>query len=161
MQLTGIHHLTAITAKAAGNVDFYTRVLGLRLVKKTVNQDDTSAYHLFYADGRGSPGTDITFFDFHTLPARPGNHSISRTAFRIDAGTSMEWWIKRLGENGLKQGSAVELDGRLTLEFQDPEGQHLALVDDGGMSEKHPWAKSTVPAEHQLRGLGPHHDDGA
>jgi glyoxalase family protein len=155
MQLTGIHHLTAVTANAAGNVDFYTKTLGLRLVKKTVNQDDTSVYHLFYADGRGSPGTDITFFDFHTLPARPGNNSISRTAFRIEAGRSMDWWTKRLDESGVKHGAPTEIDGRLTLEFQDSEGQHLALVDEGASTDKHPWDRSTVPAEHQLHGLGP------
>ena len=71
MQLTGIHHLTAISANPAGNVDFYTRQLGMRLVKKTVNQDDVSAYHFFYADGAGSPGTDMTFFDWPAAPERP------------------------------------------------------------------------------------------
>jgi glyoxalase family protein len=155
MQLTGIHHLTAITAHAKENLAFYTGTLGLRLVKKTVNQDDTSAYHLFYADGLASPGTDITFFDYPSMPARPGNNSISRTAFRIDAATSMEWWRKRFEEYGVKHGDVVERDGRLTLDFEDLEGQRLALVDDGGKSELHPWARSPVPEEHQLRGLGP------
>ncbi len=155
MQLTGIHHLTAVTSRAKENVAFYSGTLGLRLVKKTVNQDDTSAYHLFYADGLASPGTDITFFDFPSRPARPGNNSISRTAFRIDAAKSMDGWRTRLEEKGVKHGDVAERDGRLTLDFEDFEGQRLALVDDAGRSEIHPWDRSTVPAEHQLHGLGP------
>jgi glyoxalase family protein len=155
MQLTGIHHLTAVTSHAKDNVAFYTGTLGLRLVKKTVNQDDTSAYHLFYADGLASPGTDITFFDFPSRPARPGNHSISRTGFRIDAAKSMEWWRKRFEEKGVKHGEVAERDGRLTLDFEDFEGQRLALVDDAGKGKIHSWDRSTVPAEHQLHGLGP------
>jgi glyoxalase family protein len=83
MQLSGIHHLTAVSADAPGNLRFYTQVLGLRLVKKTVNQDDTSAYHLFYADGLASPGSDITFFDFPAPPEKYGNNSITRTGMRV------------------------------------------------------------------------------
>ena len=96
MKLTGIHHLTAVSADAPGNVAFYTKTLGMRLVKKTVNQDDTSAYHFFYADGKASPGSDLTFFDFRTLPAKPGNNSISRTGLRIAGRASFEYWRKRL-----------------------------------------------------------------
>src|SRR5665213_2950937 len=83
MQLSGIHHLTAVSADASGNVQFYTKLLGLRLVKKTVNQDDVSAYHLFYADGLAAPGSDITFFDFPTQREKRGNNTITRTGFRI------------------------------------------------------------------------------
>jgi len=83
MQLTGIHHLTAISAKPRENLAFYTGLLGMRLVKKTVNQDDVSAYHLFYADGRANPGTDLTFFDFPAAPERRGSNSISRTGLRV------------------------------------------------------------------------------
>ena len=83
MNLKGFHHLTAVTADAPGNHKFYTQTLGLRLVKKTVNQDDTSAYHLFYADGIGSPGTDITFFDWPVGPEKRGTHSVTRTGFRV------------------------------------------------------------------------------
>lgn len=155
MQLTGIHHLTAVSADAPGNVKFYTGPLGMRLVKKTVNQDDVSAYHLFYADGEASPGSDLTFFDFPTGPARHGNHEISRTGFRVAGQASMEWWAKRLRDQGVKTSNIAERDGRLTLDFQDPEGQRLSLVDDGGKGVSHPWAKSPVPAEHQIRGLGP------
>ena len=88
MQLTGLHHVTAITARAADNLAFYTRVLGLRLVKKTVNQDDVSAYHLFYADGRASPGTDITFFDWPAPAEQRGTDSFSRTLLRVGGAAS-------------------------------------------------------------------------
>ena len=155
MQLTGIHHLTAISAKAAQNVDFYTRVLGLRLVKKTVNQDDVSAYHLFYADGVGSPGTDITFFDWPAAPERRGTHSITRTALRVAGEAGLEWWAKRLADEGVAHGGVKLIDKRATILFDDPEGQRLALVDDGGAGVAHPWERSTVPVDRQLRGLGP------
>jgi glyoxalase family protein len=153
MQLTGIHHLTAVTARAAENVAFYTRVLGLRLVKKTVNQDDVSAYHLFYADGLASPGSDITFFDWPAAPERRGSGSISRTHLRVAGG--LDAWRERLERAGIRPGEPERLDGRLTLAFEDPEGQRLALVDDGGAGEAHPWDRSPVPAGEQIRGLGP------
>jgi glyoxalase family protein len=155
MQLTGIHHLTAITAQAADNLAFYTRVLGLRLVKKTVNQDDVSAYHLFYADGLASPGTDITFFDWPAPPERRGTNAISRTALRVAGPAAIDWWREHLARQGVSHAVPVERDGRLTLDFEDGEGQRLMLVDDGGAGEAHPWARSPVPAEHQIRGLGP------
>ena len=155
MQLTGIHHLTAVSADARGNRAFYTGDLGMRLVKKTVNQDDVSAYHLFYADGLASPGTDITFFDFRTLPARHGTHAISRTALRVAGAETLAWWERHLAERGITRGEIEERDNRLTLDFQDFEGQRLSLVDDGGTGEAHPWERSPVPAEHQIRGLGP------
>ncbi|MBY0258442.1 ring-cleaving dioxygenase [Methylobacterium sp.] len=155
MQLTGIHHLTAITAQAADNLAFYTRVLGLRLVKKTVNQDDVSAYHLFYADGLASPGTDITFFDWPAPPERRGTNAISRTALRVAGPAAIDWWREHLARQGITHAGPVERDGRLTLDFEDGEGQRLMLVDDGGAGEAHPWARSPVPAEHQIRGLGP------
>lgn len=155
MQLTGIHHLTAITADASGNHDFHTRVLGLRLVKKTVNQDDTSAYHLFYADGEATPGSDLTFFDFPAAPERRGTRSIVRTGLRVAGSGSLAFWRDRLGASGARVGEIAIRDGRATLDFEDPEGQRYALVDDGGAGEAHPWAGSPVPAEHQVRGLGP------
>src|SRR4051794_23257020 len=155
MQLTGFHHLTAITADAARNHEFYTRMLGLRLVKKTVNQDDVSAYHLFYADGMASPGSDITFFDFPAAPEKRGNHTITRTGMRVAGADNLHWWQQRLKEAGVKMSELAERDGRLTLDFEDPEGQRLALVDDDGKGEAYPWAKSPVPADQQIRGLGP------
>ena len=155
LQLTGIHHLTAISADARGNLDFYTRVLGMRLVKKTVNQDDVSAYHLFYADGLGSPGTDLTFFDWPAAPERRGTHAIVRTALRVSGRASLDWWAERLTAEGVEHAGIENVDGRDTLPFEDPEGQRLALIDDGGAGEAHPWDASTVPPEHQIRGLGP------
>ena len=155
MQLSGIHHLTAVTADARGNHAFYTGTLGLRLVKKTVNQDDVSAYHLFYADGKASPGTDITFFDWPVSRARYGSRSISRTGLRVAGADTLAWWQHRLAEAGVAHGEIVERDGRATLDFEDFEGQRLSLVDDGGIGEAHPWERSPVPAEHQIRGLGP------
>ena len=98
MQITGIHHLTAVTGDAPRNLDFFTRTLGMRLVKKTVNQDDTSAYHLFYADGEATPGTDITFFDWAVKPEKRGTHSISRTGLRVAGEQSLQWWKKRFEE---------------------------------------------------------------
>ena len=154
LQLGGIHHLTAVSADAPGNVDFYTRVLGMRLVKKTVNQDDVTAYHLFYADGLASPGTDITFFDFPAAPERRGTNSIARTALRVAGEGTLAFWKSRLAEAGVAHGGTTIRDGRPTLDFEDPEGQRLSFVDDGGAGEAHPWAKSPVPTEHQIRGLG-------
>jgi glyoxalase family protein len=155
LALTGFHHLTAITANARGNHDFFTDTLGMRLVKKTVNQDDVSAYHLFYADGRGSPGTDLTFFDWPAPPERRGTHSIVRTGLRVADADSLKYWAQRLTEKGVKHADVVVRDGRATLDFEDPEGQRLSLVADDGEWTPHPWEKSPVPAEHQVRGLGP------
>ena len=156
MQLTGIHHLTAISADVRENYRFYTRVLGMRLVKRSVNQDDTSAYHLFYADGAGSPGTDLTFFDWPMARERRGTHSLVRTCLRVAGEASLEWWAARLSDAGVETGGVVERDGRATLDFEDPEGQRLSLVDDGGAGDDPvPWDRSPVPPEHQLRGLGP------
>jgi glyoxalase family protein len=155
MQLTGIHHLTAISAKPRENLAFYTGLLGMRLVKKTVNQDDVSAYHLFYADGKANPGTDLTFFDFPAAPERRGSNSISRTGLRVAGEETLGYWRDRLKQAGGHTGDVVEVDGRLTLPFEDGEGQRLVLVDDGGVGPASPWERSAVPAEHQIRGLGP------
>ena len=155
MQLTGIHHLTAISAKPRENLAFYTGLLGMRLVKKTVNQDDVSAYHLFYADGKANPGTDLTFFDFPAAPERRGTNSISRTGLRVAGEKTLGYWRDRLKQAGGVTGEVVEVDGRLTLPFEDGEGQRLVLVDDGGAGSSAPWERSAVPVEHQIRGLGP------
>ncbi len=155
MQLHGIHHLTAVSADARGNRDFYTRVLGMRLVKKTVNQDDVSAYHLFYADGAASPGTDLTFFDWPAAPERRGTRSIVRTALRVSGEGAFPYWTGRFDEFGVTHGQVRTVDGRLQLDFEDPEGQRLTLVDDGGAGSSHAWARSPVPEAHQIRGLGP------
>lgn len=155
MQLTGIHHLTAVSARIRDNHLFYTRTLGMRLVKRSVNQDDPSAYHLFYADAEGSPGTDLTFFDWPVPPEQRGNRSITRTALRVAGADTLAYWQARLREAGLAPSALVERDGRPTLDFEDAEGQRLSLVDDGGAGIARPWDRSPVPAAHQIRGLGP------
>lgn len=155
MKLTGIHHVTAISADAPGNRRFYVETLGMRLVKKTVNQDDTSAYHLFYADGAGSPGTDLTFFDWPAPPARRGTHSISRTSLRVADETSLTWWRERLTAAGVAVSPIRAINGRSAVDFEDPEGQRLTLIADGGAIPFVVWEKSPVPPEHQIRGLGP------
>ncbi|TIM29564.1 MAG: ring-cleaving dioxygenase [Mesorhizobium sp.] len=155
LQLTGIHHLTAITANAPGNLRFYTRTLGLRLVKKTVNQDDTSAYHLFYADAEATPGTDLTFFDWPVGRERRGTNSIARTSLRVASPESLAWWKQHLSGETVATGEIGDIGGYPSLDFEDPEGQRLRLVSDGGKGDSHPWDQSPVPIEHQIRGLGP------
>lgn len=156
MQLHGIHHLTAVTAHAPRNHAFYTQLLGLRLVKKSVNQDDVSAYHLFYADGAGSPGTDLTFFDWPAARERRGAHSIVRTALRVGSEATLKWWAARFAAEAVTQEPITTRDGRLMLDFEDFEGQRLSLVVDAQPRESaHPWRESPVPAEHQILGLGP------
>jgi glyoxalase family protein len=154
MTLHGIHHVTAVTGHAAGNLAFYTQVLGLRLVKKTVNQDDVSAYHLFYADAAGHPGTDLTFFDWpQAIRRRPGTGTISATGLRVPA-AALDWWVERFETNCVASEGIAERAGRRTLAFTDPEGQRLQLIADtadGGT----PWSGSPVPAEMAIRGLGP------
>ena len=154
MQLDGFHHLTAVTANAPRNHGFYTGTLGMRLVKKSVNQDDVSSYHLFYADGRGSPGTDVTFFDWPAAPERRGTRSVIRTGLRVAGEASLYWWANRFRELGVKQGEIAARDGRHTLDFEDFEGQRLSLISDPEHPEGQPWHLSPVPAEHQIRGLG-------
>jgi glyoxalase family protein len=155
MNLKGFHHLTSVTADAPRNHAFYTQVLGLRMVKKTVNQDDVRAYHLFYADGEGSPGTDITFFDWPTGPEQRGTNSIVRTGFRVNGEASINWWAARFAEHKVKCKEPIMRAGRLTLDFEDFEGQRLALVSDPLSQSLAVWAKSPVAAEHQIHGLGP------
>jgi glyoxalase family protein len=155
MQLTGIHHVTAVSARIADNLDFYTRVLGLRLVKKSVNQDDVSAYHLFYADKVGSPGTDMTFFDWpHIGPNVRGSDSIAGTAFRVGSQSALDFWSQRFNEKGVIQEEITEFAGRQLLPFEDPEGQQLYLVNDQGAEfEGEIWQRPDIPDEYALRGF--------
>ncbi|MCA1038089.1 ring-cleaving dioxygenase [Bacillus infantis] len=159
LPLKGIHHVSALTANAKKNYDFYTDTLGMRLVKKTVNQDDTSVYHLFYADERGNPGTDLTFFEIpnagHTYP---GTNSISLTSLRVPSDRSLEYWQDRFDEHGVEYSSIASESGRNMLFFTDFEDQRLALISDEGNSGEEggrPWKHSPVPAEHGIIGLGP------
>jgi glyoxalase family protein len=154
MKLNGLHHVTAVTAQAQANFAFYTRVMGMRLVKKTVNQDDVSAYHLFYADKLGSPGTDLTFFDWAMGPNRNGPGSIGATALRVPSRVALEWWADYLTRQGIKHRGIVDFHGHELINFSDPEGQHLALVNDEGAPDAGiPWEKSTIPAQYAIRGL--------
>jgi glyoxalase family protein len=155
MQLNGIHHITAVSAQIGRNADFYTRVLGLRLVKKSVNQDDTSAYHLFYADKAGSPGTDMTFFDWPSIGReRRGSDSFAATAFRVAGRDALAWWQAQFDAQGVPHQGVEEFAGRSVLRFDDPEGQRLMLVDDGGAaSESLFWEKGGVPEAHAIRGF--------
>jgi glyoxalase family protein len=156
MDLAGIHHLTAISAEIRENHRFYTQTVGMRLVKRSVNQDDVNAYHLFYADAKGTPGTDLTFFDWPAPRERRGTRSIVRTSLRVNGRSALEWWKKRLDEKDVPHGEIAERDGRQSLAFEDAEKQRLAFVDDGGGGDPPAvWDRSPVPVEFQVRGLGP------
>lgn len=156
MDLLGLHHVTAISADIRENHRFYTKVLGMRLVKRSVNQDDVSAYHLFYADAKGTPGTDLTFFDWPIPKERFGTRSIVRTSLRVKGKKALEWWRERFESAEVPHKPIEEIDGRLMLAFEDREGQRLALVDDGGQGQKaYPYDHSTVEPKYQIRGLGP------
>jgi glyoxalase family protein len=154
MEFSGLHHVTAVTGDAPRNLDFYTITLGMRLVKKTVNQDDVSAYHLFYADGAGSPGSELTFFDWAGMaPNVPGAGGISEIGLRVPNSGALEWWIQRFDEYGVVHGDIEEIAGHPTVRFTDPEGQRLALVAGGSDEGFVPWTRGPVPVEHQIRGL--------
>ena len=154
--LTGLHHVTAVTAAAAENVRFYTRTLGMRLTKKTVNQDDVSAYHLFYGDAVASPGSELTFFDWsHAAPRRRGPGTVASTALRVGSEQALDWWARRLTTAGIVNSGVIEENGRATLRFLDPEGQSLALIDDGGLAHGTTWRADDIAPEHGVKGLGP------
>ncbi len=156
MQLGGIHHVTAITGDVSLNVAFYTQILGLHLVKKSVNQDDVAAYHLFYADETGNPGTDLTFFDWPLAgPNHRGAGTIASIAFGVHGRETLHWWEQRLDTFRVHHEGIQERgeDGRAALAFQDPEGQRLELIDDGGRLQGKPWRESPVPVEMAIRGL--------
>lgn len=155
MQLHGIHHVTAVTGNAKVNLDFYTQVLGLRLVKKTVNQDDVSAYHLFYADKLGSPGTDMTFFDWSQTPNNyRGTDSIANTLFRVDGRAALEFWLQRLIAHNVQNRGIETVESRSILRFDDPEGQRLTLMDDGGAAfHGEVWEGAGIPHEYAIRGF--------
>jgi glyoxalase family protein len=156
MVQTGLHHVTAFSGPALRNLDFHTRILGLRLVKKTVNFDDPGTYHLYYGDAAGRPGTILTFFPVeHAAPGRVGIGETQETAFRVPR-ASIGWWTHRLIEKGVTHEPLVQVFGEPTLRFRDPDGMMLALVgvdpgaDDAGVDG---WTSGEVPAEHAIRGL--------
>jgi glyoxalase family protein len=155
MNLGGLHHVTSVSAKIGLNADFYTNTLGLRLVKKSVNQDDVSAYHLFYADKVGSPGTDMTFFDWPLIGSeRRGTDSITLTTFRVNGQDALTYWSQRLNAYGVEHEGIEIFADRSVLRFEDPEGQRLMLVDDGGADfHGEVWDGAGVPAENAIRGF--------
>ena len=149
----GLHHVTAIAGDPQENLDFYTGVMGLRLVKRSVNQDSPDTYHLFYADGKGSPGTDLTFFPWPGLPpARPGAGQIVEVPFAVPRG-SLDYWQDRLAAHDVGVGDLEERFGEKTLPFTDPHGLRLALVEIEEERAFTPWENSPVPAQHQPRGM--------
>jgi glyoxalase family protein len=159
--LLGIHHVSALTANAKENFHFYTKILGLRLVKKTVNQDDISVYHLFYADERGNPGTDLTFFEIpHAGKTYPGTNSITATSLRVRDNKALQYWKNRFNQFHVDHDEISLESGRSTLSFRDAEGQRLILVSDEGnegVSGGKPWDRSPVSPENGVIGLGPVH----
>lgn len=158
-QLKGIHHVTAITSSAEKNYEFFTNVLGMRLVKKTVNQDDINTYHLFFADDRGSAGTDVTFFDFQgSAKAVKGNNEISRIGLRVKDDASLAYWLKRFDHYKVKHEEIKTLFGRKVLYFEDFDEQEYALFSDEnniGIGSGTPWLNGPVPVEFGITGLGP------
>lgn len=168
--LGGLHHLTAVTARAGANLAMATEVLGMRLVKRTVNQDDVSAYHLFYGDAIGRPGTELTFFEWSHVPKRqPGTGEVAETGLRIPSEAALDWWEARLRNDGrmIVRGRTTRA-GRAALRFSDVEGQPFALIVDAtgtepetpgnpalAAAEEAWWRSAPVPREHAIRGLGP------
>ncbi|MGD6856341.1 ring-cleaving dioxygenase [Bacillus infantis] len=157
--LKGIHHVTAITSSAEKNYEFFTFVLGMRLVKKTVNQDDIQTYHLFFADDKGSPGTDMTFFDFPGIPkGRHGTNEISKTSFRVPNDAALNYWVERFDRLDVKHTGIKEQFGKKTLSFADFDDQQYQLISDEnntGVASGTPWQKGPIPLEHAITGLGP------
>ncbi|WP_160725935.1 ring-cleaving dioxygenase [Bacillus sp. USDA818B3_A] len=158
-QLKGIHHVTAITSSAEKNYQFFTYVLGMRLVKKTVNQDDIQTYHLFFADDTGSPGTDMTFFDFPGIPKGVhGTNEIYKTSFRVPTDAALSYWKERFDRLDVKHTGIKEQFGKQTLSFLDFDDQHYQLISDEkneGVASGTPWQNGPIPLEYAITGLGP------
>jgi glyoxalase family protein len=151
--MSGIHHVTAISGAADRNLDFFTRVLGLRLVKKTVNFDDPGTYHLYYGDEQGQPGTILTFFPWaHAAPGHLGVGETQETAFRIPA-AALGYWTHRLLEKGVTHGAPEKRFGETVLPFTDPDGMRFALVGVAGAEKEKGWSWGEIPAEHAIRGF--------
>ncbi len=157
--LKGIHHVTAITSSAEKNYEFFTFVLGMRLVKKTVNQDDIQTYHLFFADDKGSAGTDMTFFDFPGIQKGVhGTNEISKTSFRVPSDAALDYWVQRFDRLEVKHTGIKEQFGKKTLSFVDFDDQQYQLISDEfnkGVESGTPWQKGPIPLEFAITGLGP------
>lgn len=153
MRQNGIHHITAIAGPARRNLDFYTRTLGLRLVKKTVNFDDPGTYHFYYGDEAGQPGTILTFFPWeHAAPGRLGIGEMQETVFRVPEG-SVGYWMHRFVEKGVPHEVPAKRFGETVLAFKDPDGMRLAIVAAPGIESEQAWSNGDIPAEHAIRGF--------
>jgi glyoxalase family protein len=151
--MSGIHHVTAISGRADRNLDFFTRVLGLRLVKKTVNFDDPGTWHLYYGDAQGRPGTILTFFPWeHAAPGHLGVGETQETAFRIPA-AAIGYWTHRLLEKGVTHEAPEKRFGETALAFRDPDGMRFALIGGAGAENEESWSNGDIPAEHAIRGF--------
>jgi glyoxalase family protein len=151
--MSGIHHVTAISGKTARNLEFYTRTLGLRFVKKTVNFDDPGTYHLYYGDEIGHPGTILTFFSWeHAAPGRAGVGLAYQTAFRVPVG-SIGYWTHRFIEKGVASEPLVKRFGEPVLAFTDADDMKLALVGASGAELEAAWSNGDIPGEHAIRGF--------
>ena len=151
--VNGLHHITAIAGPAQENLDFYAGVLGMRLVKRSVNQDDPGTYHLFYADAAGNPGTDLTFFPWARTPkGRNGTSMSVEVPLAVPTG-SLDYWADRLGRLGFFTAPVETRFGELTLPFQDPHGMNVALAETSDPRLFSQWDNSPVPVEYQMRGL--------
>jgi glyoxalase family protein len=149
----GIHHVTAISGPAHRNLEFYTRTLGLRLVKKTVNFDDPGTYHLYYGDETGQPGTILTFFPWeHVAPGRVGVGETQETTFRVPEG-AIGYWAHRFVEKGVVHERPDKRFGETALSLKDPDGVRLALVAVPGIESEPAWSGGEIPAEHAIRGF--------
>lgn len=145
-QLKGIHHVSAVTSSAEKIYDFFTNVLGMRLVKKTVNQDDIRSYHLFFADDKGTPGTDMTFFDVPGYQkGSHGTNEIHKSSFRVPTDAALDYWLKRFDRLGVSHSGINETFGAKTLSFVDFDDQQYQLIsdeNDKGIASGTPWKKS-------------------
>lgn len=153
MRQNGIHHITAIAGPARRNIDFYTRVLGLRLVKRTVNFDDPGTYHFYYGDEAGQPGTILTFFPWeHAAPGQLGVGETQETVFRVPE-ASIGYWTHRFVEMGVPHEVPAKRFGETILAFKDPDGMWLALASVPGVETEPAWSNGEIPVEHAIRGF--------
>jgi glyoxalase family protein len=159
MELLGLHHVSILTGKAERNYQFFTKILGMRLVKKTVNQDNTESYHLFYADGEGTPGTEVTFFDIPGLgQSYRGTSDISIVSLRVKSTDSLHFWKERFNTFGIQHEEIQKRANRDSLAFRDFDGTRLILVADNGEKGVRggiPWKREDIPPQHAIIGLGP------
>ncbi len=157
MEVRGFHHTSSVSAEIGENVRFYTRVLGMRFVYRSVNQDDVSMYHLAYGDGAAKSGAVVTFFDIpNAAPNRAGRGEVANIALRVPDREALGWWVGRFGELGVSSGEVEDrYDGRAKLDFRDSEGHRMSLVADGGegMEPGEPWTGEGVPEEYAVRGI--------